>query len=223
MQDMINNLLFVVFPYLMLTLFVVGHAYRYVTDLRHWNAKSSEFLHKNSLKYGITIFHWGALLTLVGHAGGMLIPQRFYDMANINAHAHELIAYWAGLVAGLLMVPGIIWLLVRRVRQERIAANTPVNDYILLVFLLIISGIGLYNVIFTHYDILYSVAPWIRSIVILSPQSELMVPVPISYKLHILAALALLGYSPFTRLVHIWSVPVTYVYRQYVVFRRKLA
>ncbi len=223
MADVLNNLLFLVFPYLMLTLFVVGHAYRYVTDWRHWNAKSSEFLHKDSLKYGITIFHWGALLTLVGHAGGMLIPQRYYDMAGVSAHAHELLAYWAGLLAGLLMVPGIIWLLVRRVRQERIAANTSVNDYILLVFLLLVSGIGLYNVIFTHYDILYSVAPWIRGIVTLTPKPELMASVPISYKLHILTALALLGYSPFTRLVHIWSVPVFYIYRQYVVFRRKPA
>ena len=223
MAEILNSFLFVVFPYLALTVFVVGHAYRYVTDWKHWNAKSSEFLHKNSLKYGITIFHWGALLTLVGHAGGMLIPQRLYDMAGINVPAHELLAYWAGLLAGLLMVPGIVWLLVRRQRQDRIAANTSVNDYILLVFLLIVSGIGLYNVIFTHYDILYSVAPWIRSIVILAPNPELMVPVPISYKLHILAALALLAYSPFTRLVHIWSVPVTYVYRQYIVFRRRLA
>jgi len=223
MVDILNNLLFLVFPYLALTVFVVGHAYRYVTDWRHWNAKSSEFLHKDSLKYGITIFHWGALLTLLGHAGGMLIPQRFYDLVGIYAQSHALIAYWAGLLAGLLMVPGVIWLLVRRVGQERIAANTSVNDLFLLLFLLIVSGIGLYNVIFTHYDILYSVAPWIRSIVLLAPAPELMAPVPVSYKLHILAALALLGYSPFTRLVHIWSVPVTYLYRQYIVFRRRLA
>lgn len=222
MVDILNNLLFLVFPYIALTVFVAGHAYRYVTDWRHWNAKSSEFLHKNSLKYGITIFHWGALLTLLGHAGGMLIPQRLYDLVGIYAHTHEVLAYWAGLLAGLLMVPGAIWLLVRRVGQQRIAANTSLSDGILLVFLLIVSSIGLYNVIFTHYDILYSVAPWIRSIVILAPAPELMAPVPVSYKLHILAALALLGYSPFTRLVHIWSVPVTYLYRQYILFRRRL-
>jgi nitrate reductase gamma subunit len=36
-----------------------------------------------------------------------------------------------------------------------------------------------------------------------------------------LSALALLGFSPFSRLVHIWSVPVTYLFRRYVVFRRR--
>ncbi|MCF8039260.1 MAG: respiratory nitrate reductase subunit gamma [Desulfohalobiaceae bacterium] len=220
MTDWSNTLAFVVFPYLAITVFIVGHAWRYKTDLRRWNAGSSEFLHKGSLKYGITIFHWGALLTLIGHAGGMLIPQRLYDLAGISASAHNFLAYWAGLVAGLLMVPGVIWLLARRLKQERIAAQTSFNDYLLLVFILLVSAIGLYNVVFTHYDVLYSVAPWIRSIVVLAPEPGLMEPVPLSYKLHILTALALLGYSPFTRLVHIWSVPLTYAYRSYVLLRR---
>ena len=220
MTGFLNTLGFVVFPYIALTVFVVGHAWRYVTDWKRWNAASSQFLHKDSLKGGITIFHWGALLTLLGHAGGMLIPQRVYDLFGVNAAAHNFMAHWAGLVAGLLMVPGVIWLLVRRIRQERIAANTAIHDYGLLVMLLVVSGIGLYNVVFTHYDVLYSVAPWIRSIVVLAPDTALIAPVPVSYKLHILTALALLAYSPFTRLVHIWSAPVTYLYRNYVIFRK---
>ena len=220
MTGFLNTLGFVVFPYIALTVFVVGHAWRYVTDWKRWNAASSQFLHKDSLKGGITIFHWGALLTLLGHAGGMLIPQRVYDLFGVNAAAHNFMAHWAGLVAGLLMVPGVIWLLVRRIRQERIAANTAIHDYVLLVMLLVVSGLGLYNVVFTHYDVLYSVAPWIRSIVVLAPDTALIAPVPVSYKLHILTALALLAYSPFTRLVHIWSAPVTYLYRNYVIFRK---
>jgi nitrate reductase gamma subunit len=223
MAELFNTLAFLVFPYVALTVFIVGHAYRYLTDWRQWNAKSSEFLHKDSLGYGISIFHWGVLLTLVGHAGGMLIPQQIYDAVGISAHAHELLAYWAGLLAGLLMVPGTIWLLVRRIRQERIAANTPKNDYVLLSFILVVGAVGLYNVVFTHYDVLYTISPWIRSIVFLSPKPELMAPVPPSYKIHILTAFALLAYSPFTRLVHIWSVPLSYIYRSYVVFRRRLA
>jgi nitrate reductase gamma subunit len=33
--------------------------------------------------------------------------------------------------------------------------------------------------------------------------------------------LALLAFSPFSRLVHIWSVPLTYPLRRYVLFRRR--
>jgi nitrate reductase gamma subunit len=221
--ETLNTLAFSVFPYLALTVFVVGHAYRYLTDAWHWNARSSQFLHPESLRYGITVFHWGALLTLVGHAAGMLIPQSLYDMVGITAHYHELMAYWIGLVAGLLMVPGTAWLLLRRFFQERIAAQSSANDCVLLILLLIVGGIGLYNVIFTHYDVLYSVAPWIRGVVTLRPDPTLMAPVPVSYKLHILTALALLAYSPFTRLVHIWSVPVAYLIRSFVLFRRQAA
>jgi nitrate reductase gamma subunit len=75
-------------------------------------------------------------------------------------------------------------------------------------------------VVFTHYDVPYSVAPWIRSIVVLAPDPSLIAPVPVSYKLHILTAFALLGYSPFTRLVHIWNAPVSYLYRSCVIFRK---
>jgi nitrate reductase gamma subunit len=45
--------------------------------------------------------------------------------------------------------------------------------------------------------------------------------VPLSYKIHVLAALALLGFSPFSRLVHIWSLPVFYFIRRPIVFRRR--
>lgn len=223
MADLANTLGFVVFPYIALTVFAVGHAYRYLTDWRHWNARSSQLLHTDSLRYGSSIFHWGALLTLVGHAGGMLIPQWMYDLAGISAQAHNALAYWLGLLAGLLMVFGSVWLLVRRLRQERIAATTSLNDCVLLGLIILVSALGLFNVIFTHYDVLYSIAPWIRSIVLLAPKPELMAPVPLSYKLHILTALLLLGYSPFTRLVHIWSVPAAYVLRSFIVFRRRIA
>jgi nitrate reductase gamma subunit len=44
--------------------------------------------------------------------------------------------------------------------------------------------------------------------------------VPLSYKVHVLSALALLGFSPFSRLVHIWSIPIFYLIRRPIVFRR---
>lgn len=223
MADIINTILFLIFPYIAITVFIVGHSYRYMTDLWHWNARSSEFLHKDSLKYGITIFHWGVLLTLAGHIGGLLVPQRIYDLVGFDAHTHEFVAHWAGMVSGLLMVSGIIWLLSRRIIFKRMTVNTGVNDFVLLTLLFVVSGLGLFSAVFTPYDILYSIAPWIRSIVILAPEPELMAPVPVGYQLHITAALALLAYSPFTRLVHIWSAPVTYIYRSYLIYRKHSA
>jgi nitrate reductase gamma subunit len=47
--------------------------------------------------------------------------------------------------------------------------------------------------------------------------------VPVGYKTHILLALALLAFSPFSRLIHIWSAPLFYVLRRPIVMRRRVA
>ncbi len=112
-------------------------------------------------------------------------------------------------------------LLWRRLTRPRIRITTSLNDWITMVLLIWVIGVGLYNVAFGRYYVLDTVAPWIRGIVVLKPDPTLMREVPVSYKIHILSALALLAFSPFSRLVHIWSVPLTYFLRRYVLFRRR--
>jgi nitrate reductase gamma subunit len=214
------ELSFTVFPYLCLTVFGVGHAYRYVTDRYSWNARSSEFLEKNELFYGAVIFHWGILLTLAGHAGGLLIPQRLFDLAGIHSDAHLFIAYWTGLPVGIAAFVGSLLLLKRRLSNARVKAAGTVNDVVTIGALAIVGGLGLFNVVFGHHNVLNTVAPWIRGVVTLRPDATLMREVPLSYKLHILSALTLLAFSPFSRLVHIWSAPFFYFVRSQILFRR---
>jgi nitrate reductase gamma subunit len=221
-MNLINTLAFVVFPYISLTVFVLGHSYRYMTDLFSWNARASQFLEKNDTYAGITIFHWGILLTLVGHVGGLLIPQALYDAVGIDGRTHTLIAYWSGLVIGIAAFVGSVMLLVRRITRERIKLTTTTNDFITLGGLIFVIGVGLYNVIFDHFYVLDTIAPWIRSIVTFTPAPHLMMDVPFSYKIHILGAFILLAYSPFSRLVHIWSAPFVYFLRPWIVMRRKV-
>jgi nitrate reductase gamma subunit len=221
-MNLTNMLAFLVFPYLALATFVVGHAYRYIVDPFFWNAKSSEFLEKKSLYTGITLFHWGILLTLLGHAGGLLIPQTLFDMVGIDGQMHTQIAYWSGLMVGTAAFFGSILLLWRRITVKRIQMTTTPNDYVTLSGLVFVTGAGIFNVVFGHFYVLDTIAPWIRSIVCFQPNSELMVAAPLSYKIHILSAFALLGFSPFSRLVHIWSAPFTYPLRRYIVFRRRV-
>lgn len=218
-----NILAFLVFPYLMLALFGVGTVYRYRTDRFGWTARSSEFLEKERLGFGAVLFHWGILLTLGGHAGGLLIPQTWYDAVGIDGATHTEIAYYAGLLVGNAAFIGVLALLARRIFIPRIRAVTPANDYATLLLLAVVTGLGLYNVLFGHFYVLDSVAPWIRSILVFSPRPELMAHTPLSYRLHILAAFALFGFAPFSRLVHIWSAPVAYFFRGRILFRRRAA
>ncbi len=140
---------------------------------------------------------------------------------GISSEAHLSIAYWTGLAVGIAAFVGSFLLLWRRIKNPRVKAAGTVNDLITISGLFIVVGIGLYNVVFGHFNVLDTVAPWIRGIVTFRPDPDLMREVPLSYKLHILSALALLAFSPFSRLVHIWSAPVFYTIRSRIVFRRK--
>jgi len=219
-MELLYVLIFTVFPYLCLTTFVVGHGYRYVTDRYAWNARSSEFLEKKSLFWGSVLFHVGIILTFFGHAGGLLIPQKYYDLFGIDSQAHLAIAHFMGEVVGIAAFGGCLLLLWRRSTDRRVQAAGTINDLVTLGALNLVIATGVYNVFFGHYDVLDSVAPWIRGIVFFSPDPGLMRPVPLSFKIHVTAAWALLGFSPFSRLVHIWSVPIFYFFRRWIVFRR---
>ncbi len=216
-----NLLAFVVFPYVCLTIFVVGHTFRYFTDPYRWNARSSQLLEKESLKYSSVIFHYGIVFTFIGHAGGLLVPQSLFSAAGISGEAHTRIAVAAGAVIGVAAVTGSLLLIRRRVTNRRVLVNSSINDLITLGFLLFVAGVGTYNVFFGHYYVLDTVAPWIRSIVTFRPDHHLMRDVPFMYKLHILAAFALFAFSPFSRLIHIWSLPLPYLSRNYIIFRKR--
>ena len=222
-MDLWYTLIFTVFPYLCLTVFVVGHGYRYVTDRYGWNARSSEFIEKKALFAGSVLFHWGIVLTFFGHAGGLLIPQHVFDRFGIDSQMHLAVAYWSGLAVGLAAFAGILLLLRRRLTHPRIQAVNRTNDTITIGALVVVIGAGLFNVLFGHFDVLYTVAPWIRGIVTFTPDPTLMKEVPLGYKIHVIAAWALLGYSPFSRLIHIWSLPLTYFFRSPILLRRRPA
>jgi len=220
-MDLTYELIFSVFPYLCLATFIVGHSYRYITDRYAWNAHSSQLLDKKSLFWGAVLFHVGIILTFVGHAGGLLIPQAYYDLFGITTNMHLAIAHWMGEVVGIAAFTGCLLLLWRRLSNARVRAAGTINDLVTLGALTLVISTGIYNVLFGHYNVLDNVAPWIRGIVFFSPDPQLMRPVPLSFKIHVTAAWALLGFSPFSRLVHIWSVPVLYFFRRRIVFRRK--
>jgi nitrate reductase gamma subunit len=220
-MDLWYAFIFTVFPYVCLTIFVVGHAYRYVTDRFGWNARSSEFLNKEGLFAGSVLFHVGIILTVFGHAGGLLIPQSVFDLFGIDAEGHMAIAYWSGLAVGVAAFAGVLLLGWRRLNQPRLKIVTTRNDVITLAGLAVVIGIGLFNVVFGHFNVLYSVAPWIRGIVTFTPDASLMKAVPLGYQLHVITAWALLAFSPFSRLVHIWSAPLFYFFRPPILFRRR--
>lgn len=218
--------LWVIFPYLALTVFVLGHIYRYNTDQFGWSAKSSEFIQKDSLlKWGSILFHYGIVFVFFGHVAGVLIPKGFYDTIGINEHMYHFGAVWIGGLAGVATVIGGLLLTVRRVTNKRVSKNSAKRDLITLLWIGVVVVLGFTNTIgYTatggDFDYRTTIGPWFRGILTFRPMPDLMAISPIGFKLHIFTGFLLFALWPFTRLVHVWSLPLEYLTRKYVVYRK---
>ncbi|MBM4763385.1 respiratory nitrate reductase subunit gamma [Bacillus sp. B15-48] len=217
--------LWVFFPYITLTIFVVGHIFRYNHDQFGWSAKSSQFLESNMLKWGSLLFHWGIIFVFFGHVAGILIPKFFYDTIGINEHMYHFGAVWFGGAAGIATVIGGALLFLRRARVKRINMNSKLTDYLSLIVLGIVVLVGFTNTVgYTAsggtFDYRTTIGPWFRGLLTFRPLPEMMAGAPLGFQLHVLTAFALFAIWPFTRLVHVWSLPLEYLKRRYIIFRK---
>jgi nitrate reductase gamma subunit len=213
---------FVIYPYICLSILILGCTYRYLKNPYSWNSRSSEILEKGSLKYSSAIFHSGIILALVGHVGGLLVPQPFYNAVGFKEEYHLFVATYTGILFGWAAFLGLLLLTWRRLSRPRVLLSSNLADIITLFLLLVVVGLGTYNVTFApHPNVLRDIAPWLRGVFVFAPAPELLAPVPLTYKAHFLAVWTLFAFYPFSRLVHITSAPVTYVYRTWIIFRRR--
>jgi nitrate reductase gamma subunit len=222
----VNILLWVVLPYATVLTFVLGTIWRYRYDKFGWTTRSSQLYETAVLRWGSPMFHFGVLLVLLGHIGGLLIPKSWTEAVGISEHSYHLMAVFLGTVAGIFTVVGMIILIARRRLVGPVFTATTRNDKAMYVVLAATIVLGLYatlraNVVGDGYDYRETVSPWLRSVFALQPKPELMTGVPATFQIHVLAALALFAFWPFTRLIHAFSAPVGYLTRPYVVYRSR--
>src|SRR5699024_2774693 len=195
-----------VFPYIVLTIFIGGHLYRYQKDQFGWTTKSSEFLEKKRLRIGSLLFHWGIIFVFFGHVLGLIVPVGLYNAFGITEHMYHNVAILFGVPAGIAAFVGILLLSWRRMSVKRIKATTSAGDWVALLFILLAIVTGLIatglNVDNSGFDYRTTIAPWLRGLFIFNVQPELMATVPIWFKIHIYTTFALYVVWPFTRLVH---------------------
>ena len=221
-----NVLLWVVYPYLAVAVLAGGLVWRYRYDKFGWTTRSSQLHEATILRWGSPLFHFGVLMVLIGHIGGLLIPKAWTEAVGITEHAYHLMAVFVGTVAGLCTLIGMAILIARRRLTGPVFAATTKNDKAMYAVLAAVIVLGLLatvraNVAGAGYDYRETVSPWFRSLFYLRPDPEIMAGVPTSFQVHILFAFALFAFWPFTRLVHAFSAPVGYLTRPYVVYRSR--
>ncbi len=219
-------LLWVVLPYVAITVFVAGHVWRYRNDQLGWTTRSTQLLESRRLRAGVILFHFGLLAVLGGHLVGILVPKTLTERVGVTEHMYHSVAVTAGAAFGTVMLVGFVLLMVRRGTDARVRSVTTTTDRLTYVLLLIMLLTGMYatvgeNLIAGGYDYRETVAPYFRGLFTLQPDAALITEAPVVYRLHVLAAWFLYALWPFSRLVHAWSVPLTYLTRSHILYRSR--
>lgn len=215
-----------VLPYIAFTLLIGGLIWRYKTDQFGWTSRSSQLREGKLLRAASPMFHFGILIVGAGHIMGLAFPKEFTETMGVSEHMYHMSALIVGGTAGLVTVLGLVLLIYRRIVYKSVRLATTRNDLFMYVLLCIPIFMGMIatavNQIFGvagGYDYRESISPWFRSIFTFQPDVSLMVDIPLTFKIHIVAGLLLFAIWPFTRLVHVLSAPVMYPTRPYVVYR----
>ncbi len=218
MKDYIFHLLFVWYPYICLTVFLLGSLIRFDREPYTWKASSSQILRKRQLRWGSNLFHLGILFLLLGHTVGLLTPTEVYTLL-LSVEQKQVIAVTAGGIAGVVCFVGLSLLLHRRLFDERIRRTSSAMDIAILALLWTQLVLGLLTLPFSigHHDgsVMLILSHWAQGIVILHPvDAGTLQGLDWPYLVHLVLGMTLFLVFPFSRLVHIWSAPVWYLGRR---------
>ncbi|MEE1106804.1 respiratory nitrate reductase subunit gamma [Macrococcoides canis] len=220
-----DQLLWVIFPYACIAIFIIGHIFRFKYDQFSWTAKSSEFVEKKSLMWGSILFHLGIIPVILGHVVGLGIPASWLRAIGVSDHLYHIGAVYIGSIFGIVTLIGMLLLTARRVTNENVRKLSSLSDILVNFLLLFIVFIGCYSTIVTNatlpdFDYRNTISEWFRGLLILRPEAGYMEGVPLSFKIHVVTGFLITALWPFTRLVHVWSVPVNYVGRSHIIYRK---
>ena len=226
-MNALDNFLFGLYPYIALTVFLLGSLIRFDRDQYTWKSDSSQLLKAGQLRVGSNLFHIGVLFLFFGHFFGMLTPHFLYE-SFISAGNKQVMAMVSGGVAGVLGFIGVTVLLHRRLFEPRIRINSKTSDIVLLVLLWLQLALGLATIPLSaqHLDgsMMMKLAGWAQTIVTFQAGApELLAEAGWIFKLHMFLGMSIFFIFPFTRLVHVWSGfgTVAYLVRPYQVVRAR--
>ncbi|MGZ4180882.1 MAG: respiratory nitrate reductase subunit gamma [Solirubrobacteraceae bacterium] len=220
-------LLWIIVPYVAITVFVVGHWWRYRNDQFAWTSRSTQLLDRSVLGWASPVFHYGALAAVAGHIIGLCIPSSVTQAVGISESAYRWIAAIPGGIAGALSLVGFAGLVYRRLTSDRVRRSTTRMDYLTYLLLTVLIVLGCWMT-FAHnlvtddpYNYRPSIGAWWQSIFYVHPNVAAINGAPTVYQVHAIIAWLFWASFPFSRLVHAWSIPLQYLGRPYILYRRR--
>lgn len=209
-----NDVLFAVVPYVVVTVAVIGTVARWRLHPFSVSSLSSQLLESRKLYWGSIPFHWGLSLILLGHLAALIVPRGFEIWNGAPARLYLLeitglaLALWAGF--------GVLVLIYRRLTDRRVRTVTTPMDGLVLALIAFQIGTGIWMAIGYRWGSFWGTAvlvPYVRSLLVLQPEPTYVDALPVVVKLHVLSFFAFLAVFPFSRLVHIITLPLQYFFR----------
>jgi len=215
-----NDFFFGIYPYIALSVLVIGSIARYERDPFTWKSSSSQLLRRKQLMIGSILFHVGVLFIFLGHLFGLLVPHQIYEAVGIHAEAKQLLAAIAGGIAGVVAIIGGLMLAHRRLTDPRIRETSSFWDIAILLLLIAQLALGLisvpYSIATAEHGEVIKFMDWAQGVFLFRADNAAHLDgVPLIYKLHIALGLTIFLVFPFTRLVHIisgFAAPVRYLF-----------
>ncbi len=213
-----HHFIFGIYPYIAMAALLIGSVARYERDPFTWKSSSSQLLRRRLLRWGSVPFHVGVLTIFAGHFFGLLTPLWLIEALGISHAVKQVLAMSVGGVAGALALFGGLILLTRRLTDPRIRATSSAMDIAILSLLVLQLCLGLLTipVSLRHLDGVEMVKfmRWAQGIFILDPQAaDYTAGASPVFQIHILTGLTLFMLFPFSRLVHLLSAPLRYLWR----------
>ena len=223
----LHGFVFGVYPYICLTVFLLGSLIRFDRDQYTWKSDSSQMLRTGALRWGSNLFHIGILFLFFGHLLGLLTPHAFYGHF-LEVPVKQRIAIYSGGLFGLLCFVGLSMLIVRRVFDPRIRLTSHRTDIAILLILWVQLVIGLVTLplSFEHRQDAHAMlilAGYLQGIATLQPDASVLAGIAWQFKLHMLLGMTIFLLFPFSRLVHVWSgfATIAYLFRPHQVVRSR--
>lgn len=217
---MLNTFVFIFLPYAALALAIAVTSYRYFTNRLTWSAYSTQFLEQETLFWGNNPWHYGIILVLAAHLAGLIAPGFMKSLLgdqNILIYLESV-----GLGLGLLALFGCLLLLLRRAISPLLKRVTFASDWLLLLLLAAQTTTGIYMAIYMRWGArwyLHTAVPYLYSLATFKPQIDYVADLPLIFKLHVAGAFLIVAILPFTKLVHLLSIPVAFIFDPPLLYR----
>lgn len=209
-MDYLHQFIFGVYPYIALSIFLLGCLTRFEREQYSWKSESSQLLYRGNLRLGNILFHVGILGLLFGHAVGLLTPVWVWEALGVSHQFKQMVAMSAGGIMGVMCLIGLLILLHRRFSHARLVSNTTWRDKLVLLWILATLLLGLSTIVVSSQHLdgheMVLLMTWAQHVVTCrGDAASIMVSASLIFKLHLFMGMSLFVLFPFTRLVHVWS------------------